>query len=187
VNFVFFYFIIISSIIFLIITFYISAKMNKLSKLLVTQVKDEATIKFLEQSEDFITNSELTNLIEEILIYFENFRSIEINYVSNKIVEKSDKIKDEIGEIFYIILFINKIYTYSKELKRNSVLSRVLSILIVILAIGNGIIIQSGYYFIIPLLLTLISIIIIMGIIFNIFYYWYKLNKSVTNLMHSLK
>ncbi|BCU69721.1 hypothetical protein [Stygiolobus caldivivus] len=186
-NFIVFYLILAVGLSLLSASFYLSTRMDKLSELLLTKVKNELSLRFIEESENFIVNGELTNLIQEILIYFENFKSIGIDDLSNKIFERSDKIKNEIEYILYIIMFINRIYTYSQELKRNSALTKILSILVVILGIVNGIIVQLGYSFIIPVILISTSISILIGILFEIFGTWYRINKSVEKLTRHLE
>jgi hypothetical protein len=157
--------------------------MEKLSRALNTSLKHKLSIKFLERSENFLSDSELSNVIEEIIYYYRAFGNPNLDKISNHIMEKSDKIRREIEELFSVITAINEIRYKSKELRKSARLLRILSISASILIVGNYEILKFGNYSLNILLPLGLGISILMGLIFHMFYVWFSTCRSTKNIL----
>ncbi|MUM65690.1 hypothetical protein D1867_10645 [Acidianus infernus] len=157
--------------------------MENLGQALNTSLKHKLSIKFLEQSENFLSNSELSNLIEEIIYYYRVFGNPNLDKISNHIMEKSDKIRKEIEDLFSVITTINEIRYKSKELRKSAKELRILSISASILILGNYEIIKFGDYSLSILLPLGLGISILMALIFHMFYVWFSTCRSTKNIL----
>ncbi|MEM3320342.1 MAG: hypothetical protein QXD27_07790 [Metallosphaera sp.] len=141
-------------------------------------IKGELIVKFLTNSVDFLTQSEFSELMEE-LVFLSNVKDINGRGVLDEIYKRFPHIEKELKQLLYEIILINHIDKIAKELE---MMSRMIKI--------NGVLFNGVIVIIISLVLldvfkgavslTLVGMFIgiMLGILMSILYGLYKYYKS---------
>ncbi|MEM0290238.1 MAG: hypothetical protein QXD10_10010 [Metallosphaera sp.] len=166
------------SSIYLGFIYWIAKLMRSQSESLRRSIKGELIVKFLTNSVDFLTQSEFSELMEE-LAFLSNVKDINGRGVLDEIYKRFPHIEKELKQLLYEIILINHIDKIAKELE---MMSRMIKI--------NGVLFNGVIVIIISLVLldvfkgavslTLVGMFIgiMLGILMSILYGLYKYYKS---------
>ena len=113
-----------------------SRKFRKLAEYILNDGKRKLTLNFLENGIAFLTDSTLSNLVEEILVFSNiNGGRMEINEITQVVKEKADVINNEIGRLYKISTLLIKVDNLGKELLSYSRYLKVVSIALLALVV----------------------------------------------------
>ena len=113
-----------------------SRKFRKLAEYILNDGKRKLILDFLENGIAFLTDSTLSNLVEELLVFGNiNGGKIEIKDITQAIKEKADVINNEIGKLYKISTLLMKVDNLGKELLNYSRYLKIISIALLTLVI----------------------------------------------------
>ncbi|BFH74813.1 hypothetical protein SJAV_27570 [Sulfurisphaera javensis] len=177
------------SLVYALGLFIISNMMKTQSSQLRDTVRKKLTINFLERSVNFLTESEFSDLMDEISL-LPNLKNISeeslVEELSKEVGEKAEKMRKELNQLIYYLNIISKIDAIANSLYSRSRLLKIVGIILVILALPF-VFFEFNYIYPVSLYYSYIVIGIFVGLIFYIieslveFYRSEKITKVAEN------
>jgi hypothetical protein len=122
-----------------VIIYNFSKKLKRHTNYLLGEGKSKLILKFLEEGVEFFSQSNLSELLEEILIASRVEEEIKLDDIQKEVVDKAKVMNEEIKKIYNLSRLMIKIDNIAKELSIFSEQLRIISILLFSLPLVDSI------------------------------------------------
>ncbi|MDT7873398.1 MAG: hypothetical protein RRB18_07305 [Sulfolobaceae archaeon] len=122
-----------------VIIYNFSKKLKRHANYLLGEGKSKLILKFLEEGVEFFSQSNLSELLEEILIASRVEEEIKLDDIQKEVVDKAKVMNEEIKKIYNLSRLMIKIDNIAKELSIFSEQLRIISILLFSLPLADSI------------------------------------------------
>ncbi|MEJ2770971.1 MULTISPECIES: hypothetical protein [unclassified Stygiolobus] len=122
-----------------VIIYNFSKKLKRHTNYLLGEGKSKLILKFLEEGVEFFSQSNLSELLEEILIASRVEEEIKLDDIQKEVVDKAKVMNEEIKKIYNLSRLMIKIDNIAKELSIFSEQLRIISILLFSLPLADSI------------------------------------------------
>ena len=122
-----------------VIMYNFSEKLKRHANYLLGEGKSKLIVKFLEEGVAFFSQSNLSELLEEILIASRVEEEIKLDDIQKEVVDKAKVMNEEIKKIYNLSRLMIKIDNIAKELSIFSEQLRIISILLFSLPLADSI------------------------------------------------
>jgi hypothetical protein len=122
-----------------VIIYNFSKKLKRHANYLLGEGKSKLILKFLEEGVEFFSQSNLSELLEEILIASRVEEEIKLDDIQKEVVDKAKVMNEEIKKIYNLSRLMIKIDNIAKELSIFSEQLRIISILLFSLPLVDSI------------------------------------------------